>query len=361
VARILIAPDSFKGSATSHQVCDALARGWLEVRNGDEIESAPFADGGEGTLDCIESVSASAVRVPIHVQGATGIEHSSSWLLVNGDTAVIEMAALCGITTVEKLDPLGAHSFGVGQAIKAALNDDRVREILVAVGGSASTDGGTGALAALGFTFLAADGSAVGLGGAHLHAIKTITPPDQIASVERGIKVLVDVQSPLIGATGAAHVFAPQKGADAVQVDLLDIGLAHLLSLVGVGDKPGYGAAGGVSFGLSTLLGASIVSGVHTIAAVIDLEEKIQQADCVITGEGSFDSQSFSGKVVGYIAEVAQRNNVPLMIACGVNKNGDDPSIISLVDLAPSVESAKGESEKWLIEAGKKLAARFHH
>jgi glycerate kinase len=295
------------------------------------------------------------------VQGATGIEDSSSWLLVNGDTAVIEMAALCGITTVEKLDPLGAHSFGVGQAIKAALNDDRVREILVAVGGSASTDGGTGALAALGFTFLAADGSAVGLGGAHLHAIKTITPPDQIASVERGIKVLVDVQSPLIGATGAAHVFAPQKGADAVQVNLLDIGLAHLLSLVGVGDKPGYGAAGGVSFGLSTLLGASIVSGVHTIAAVIDLEEKIQQADCVITGEGSFDSQSFSGKVVGYIAEVAQRNNVPLMIACGVNKNGDDPSIISLVDLAPSVESAKGESEKWLIEAGKKLAARFHH
>jgi glycerate kinase len=236
-----------------------------------------------------------------------------------------------------------------------------VREILVAVGGSASTDGGTGALAALGFTFLDADGSAVGLGGAHLHAIKTITPPDQIASVERGIKVLVDVQSPLIGMTGAAHVFAPQKGADAVQVDLLDIGLSHLLSLVGVADKPGYGAAGGVSFGLATLLGATIVSGVHTIAAVIDLEEKIKKADCVMTGEGSFDSQSFSGKVVGYIADVAQRNNVPMMIACGINKNGDNPSIISLVDLAPSVESAKSESEKWLIEAGKKLGTTFHH
>jgi len=317
VARILIAPDSFKGSATSRQVCDALARGWLEARSGDAIESAPFADGGEGTLDCIESVSASAVRVPIHVQGATGIEHSSSWLLVNGDTAVIEMAALCGITTVEKLDPLGAHSFGVGQAIKAALNDDRVRDILVAVGGSASTDGGTGALAALGFAFLAADGSAVGLGGGELHTIET-------------------------------------------QVDFLDIGLSHLLSLVGVADKPGYGAAGGVSFGLSALLGATIVSGVHTIASLIDLEEKIKQADCVITGEGSFDSQSFSGKVVGYIADVAQRNNVPIMIACGVNENADSPSIISLVDLAPSVESAKSESGKWLIEAGKQLATTFH-
>ena len=361
MARILIAPDSFKGSATSRQVCDALTHGWLEVRNGDAIESAPFADGGEGTLDCIESVSASAVRVPIHVQGATGIEHSSSWLLVNGDTAVIEMAALCGITTVEKLDPLGAHSFGVGQAIKAALNDDRVREILVAVGGSASTDGGTGALAALGFTFLDADGSAVSLGGAQLHAIETIVSPEHIASVERGIKVLVDVQSPLVGITGAAHVFAPQKGADSGQVDFLDIGLSHLLSLVGVADKPGYGAAWGVSFGLSALLGASIVSGVHTIASLIDLEEKIKKADCVITGEGSFDSQSFSGKVVGFISDIAQRNNVPMMIACGVNENADSPSIISLVDLAPSVESAMSESQKWLIEAGKKLATRFQH
>jgi glycerate kinase len=295
------------------------------------------------------------------VQGATGIEHSSSWLLVNGDTAVIEMAALCGITTVEKLDPLGAHSFGVGQAIKAALNDDRVREILVAVGGSASTDGGTGALVALGFTFLDADGLPVGLGGAQLHAIQSIVPPEHITSIERGIKVLVDVQSPLIGTTGAARVFAPQKGADAGQVDFLDIGLSHLLSLVGVPDKPGYGAAGGVSFGLSAILGASIVSGVHTIASLIGLEEKIKQADCVITGEGSFDSQSFSGKVVGYIADVAQRNKVPMMIACGVNENADSASIISLVDLAPSVESAKSESEKWLIEAGKKLAASFQH
>jgi glycerate 2-kinase len=194
-----------------------------------------------------------------------------------------------------------------------------------------------------------------------LHAIQTIVFPDHIPSVERGIKVLVDVQSPLIGTTGAAHVFAPQKGADAEQVDFLDTGLTHLLNLVGVADKPGYGAAGGVSFGLSALLGATIVSGVHTIASLIHLEEKIKKADCVITGEGSFDSQSFSGKVVGFISDIAQRNNVPMMIACGVNKNGGDPSIISLVDLAPSVESAMSESEKWLIEAGKKLGTTFHH
>jgi len=117
VAKILIAPDSFKGSATSAQVAKALADGWKISRPNDEIVIAPFADGGEGTLDCIESVTPGSVRIPITVQGATGIEHQSSWLLVGSDTAVIEMATLCGITTVAQLDPLGAHSYGLGQAI----------------------------------------------------------------------------------------------------------------------------------------------------------------------------------------------------------------------------------------------------
>ena len=128
MAKILIAPDSFKGSATSAQVAHTLAEGWKIVRPYDEIVIAPFADGGEGTLDCIESVTPGSMRIPITVQGATGIERQSSWLLVGGDTAVIEMATLCGITTVDQLDPLGAHSFGLGQAIKAALEDDQNKE-----------------------------------------------------------------------------------------------------------------------------------------------------------------------------------------------------------------------------------------
>ncbi len=361
MARILIAPDSFKGSATSTQVAEALKQGWLSLRSYDEVTCVPFADGGEGTLDCVESVSQISERIAITVHGATGTEHLSSWLLVNGDTAVIEMAALCGITTVEKLDPLAAHSYGLGQAIKQALEDDRVKEIFIAVGGSASTDGGAGALGALGYHFLDGDGNDVALGGGHLHEIAEIIAPKDLAIPERGIKVLVDVQSPLIGETGAAHIFAPQKGADPQQVRMLDAGLTHLLELTGMQDQPGFGAAGGVSFGLSALLGATIVSGVQTLAALIGLDQKIADSDFVITGEGSFDAQSFSGKVVGYILDRTKHHGVQAAIACGVKKAEVSYPVVALVDLAPSTQSAMSDSQQWLFEAGKQLAAGFHH
>jgi len=361
VATILIAPDSFKGSATSAQVARALAEGWKISRPEDEIVIAPFADGGEGTLDCIESVTAESIRIPISVLGATGLEHQSSWLLVGSDTAVIEMAALCGITTVEELDPLGAHSFGLGQAIKAALKDERVNEVLIAVGGSASTDAGMGALSALGFKALDADGNELALGGGDLHRLTRIASPLDLRKPERGIKILADVQSPLTGINGAAHIFGPQKGADAAQVEQLDKGLAHFLEVLGVEDAAGYGAAGGVSCGLSVLLGASIVSGVATIAELIGLSEKIKHSDCVITGEGSFDEQSFRGKAVGYLLESAREIERPVLISCGVNKNAESDSIVSLVQLAPSVQSAISESQHWLIECGKVLATRFNH
>ena len=204
MAKILIAPDSFKGSATSAQVAKALAEGWKTSRPQDEIVIAPFADGGEGTLDCIESVTPGSVRIPITVQGATGIEHQSSWLLVESDTAVIEMATLCGITAVDQLDSLGAHSYGLGQAIKAALEDERVNEILIAVGGSASTDAGMGALTALGFKATDTDGKELALGGGDLHRLAHVETPANHQKVVRGIKVLVDVQSPLTGPSGAA-------------------------------------------------------------------------------------------------------------------------------------------------------------
>ncbi len=361
MARILIAPDSFKGNATSTQVAEAIKRGWLALRSYDEVTCVPFADGGEGTLDCIESVSPKSERIAITVQSATGINHQSSWLLVNGNTAVIEMATLCGITTVEKLDPLGAHSFGLGQAMRAAIADSRVKEILIAVGGSASTDGGTGALQALGFNFLDGQGNSVGLGGAALQEIAKIIAPEDLDLPERGIKVLVDVQSPLIGEKGAAHIFAPQKGANADEISLLDAGLTHLLQLTGHADRSGYGAAGGVSFGLSAILGAEIVSGVETIAELIGLDKKIAGSDYVISGEGSFDSQSFSGKAVGYIVSRAKHHGVQTAIACGVNKNEVTYPVVALVDLAPSTESAIADSQQWLFEAGKKLSAGFHH
>ena len=361
MAKILIAPDSFKGSATSAQVATALADGWKITRPEDQIVIAPFADGGEGTLDCIESVTPESVRMPIVVQGATGIEHQSSWLLVDSDIALIEMATLCGITTVDKLDPMGAHSFGLGQAIKAALEDQRVKEILIAVGGSASTDGGIGALSALGFKALDVNGQELALGGGDLHRLARIEKPEIFAKPIRGIKVLVDVQSPLIGPDGAAHVFGPQKGGDAAQVQQLDMGLIHFLNVLGVNDQAGFGAAGGVSCGLAVLLGATIVSGVESIAELIGLEEEIEKADCIVTGEGSFDDQSYRGKAVGYLLELARDSDCLVMIACGVNKNEESDAIVSLVELAPTLESAIVDSQSWLIECGKVLASRFNN
>jgi glycerate kinase len=357
VARILLVPDSFKGTVTSQEVADAVSKGWLQERPEDQITSIAFADGGEGTLTSIEGAVVGSGRVPIKVQSGDGREHDSYWLLVDGDTAVIEMAMLCGITTVERLDALGSHSYGLGQAIAAAADDSRVKEILIAVGGSASTDAGVGALMALGCKCVDSSGSAIELGGGALNDLRKISG-DFVAPV-RGIKIMVDVQSPMTGLHGAAHVYGPQKGASVADVEVLDQGLKNFLDVVGAVDAPGYGAAGGVSGGLALVLGAQIVSGVQALAEITGVIDQISQVDCVITGEGAFDSQSYQGKVVGYLLGQAAARDVAAMVVCGVNKNGDDDRVVSLVELAPSVEAAITESTIWLEEAGKVLATRF--
>jgi glycerate kinase len=361
MAKILIAPDSFKGSATSVEVAQALAIGWQVERPSDEILELPFADGGEGTLDAIYRAIPNATQVPIRVRGASGVEHVTNWLLINGDTAIIELARVCGMATIKELDPLGAHSFGLGQVIMAALDDLRVNEILVAVGGSASTDAGLGALSALGYKAFDGDGKNLLLGGGSLSSLARIEAPSYLRKPSRGIKVLVDVQSPLTGIHGAAYMFAPQKGANVVQVKKLENGLQHFLEILDAKDQPGFGAAGGVPSGLALLLGAGIISGVEKISELIGVEKMIRDSDCVITGEGSFDSQSFFGKAVGYLIKLSHQLNREIFIACGVNQNEPSPKVLSLVELAPSIESAMLESEHWLVECGKVLASRFHN
>jgi glycerate kinase len=358
VAKILLAPDSFKGSASSKDVANAVAKGWAAARPSDQITTIAFGDGGEGTLECIAGAVADVQKIEVVAQGADGRDRTTYWLLVNGDTAVIEMAAICGITTLEKLDALGAHSFGLGQVIMDALDHPGVREILIAVGGSASTDAGLGALMALGCKAVGADGD-FALGGGTLRDLTRIDLATDFVAPERGIKVLVDVQSPMTGADGAAFVYGPQKGASAGDVEVLDAGLKNFLAVVGAHDRAGYGAAGGVSGGLATVLGAQIVSGVETLAQISCLLEKLDQVDCVITGEGAFDSQSFRGKVVGYVLEQAKARGVAAMVVCGVNKNGANNQVISLVEIAVSVDDAVKNPSKWLEVAGQQLAERF--
>lgn len=360
MANILFVPDSFKGAIKSGEAGQALAKGWLQVRPLDEVQTVAFADGGEGTLESIESSHNKFEKIKLITQGGDGRTHSVYWLLLNNDVAVIEMALVCGITTMNVLDALGAHSFGLGEVIAHACSDRRVKEIFISVGGSASTDGGVGALTALGFKFLDKNDEEINLGGGALVQLVRIDKSLAMTLPERGVKILVDVQSPLTGDEGAAKIYAPQKGAKENEVLALEKNLLHLIKTAGVLDSAGYGAAGGVGFGLSALWGAQIVCGAETLSQLIGLDEKIKITDCIITGEGSFDNQSFSGKVVGYILEKAANIATPVLIACGVNKNVKHQSIISLVEIAQSEELAMSEPHHWLSEAGKILAIRFN-
>ena len=354
MSRILIAPDSFKGSATSIEVAHAIARGWQSVRPDDEVIQIPFADGGEGSLLAIECARPDSKRIY-----CPEVSPDAYWLLLDGSTAVVELAQTSGLTLLPALDPMGAHTFAFGQVLAKAAQDSRVERIYCALGGSASTDGGVGALMALGFEFLDSDGVSVGLGGQALLKIASISTSRAIVPPRGGVLLLVDVQSPLLGAKGATSVFAPQKGATREQVVQLESALQHFASLVGQADSPGSGAAGGSAFGLSALWGATIENGAAKIADLCGIEAALIGSDLVITGEGRLDSQSFQGKVVGHMTQRAAEVHVPIAYCVG-SVEGDFPSVsvggVSLSEIAGSSSLSRRNPMKYLFEAGVALS-----
>lgn len=353
MSRILIAPDSFKGSATSIEVARAIAQGWQSVRPLDELIQIPFADGGEGSLLAIECALPRSTRVY-----CPEISPDAYWLLLDGSTAVVELAQTSGLTLLPALDPMGAHTFSFGQVLAMAAQDPRVEKIYCALGGSASTDGGVGALMALGFDFLDSHGVSIGLGGEALQKIASISTSRAITPPRGGVVLLVDVQSPLLGAHGAASVFAPQKGATQSQVISLERALQHFASITGQADSPGSGAAGGSAFGLCALWSATIGNGAEKIAELCGIEAALVDTDLVITGEGRLDSQSFQGKVVGHMSQLAAAAHVPIAFCVG-SLEGDFPSSsvggVSLSKIAGSSTLAMRNPEKYLIEAGVQL------
>ena len=353
MSKVVIAPDSFKASATSIEVAAAIAQGWKSLRPSDELIQIPFADGGEGTLLVLEKAQPSAQRIY-----CPDISPAAYWLLLDDATAVVELAQVSGITLLAKLNPMGAHTFAFGQLLADATKHRQVERIYAALGGSASTDAGVGALMALGFEFLDCDGLGVGLGGGEISRIATIVSAKAVAPPKGGVIVLADVQSPLLGIKGAAAVFAPQKGAIPDQVLALDEALSHFVRVTGHADSAGSGAAGGTAFGLCALWGAVIRSGAENIAELSGLNSAISGADLIITGEGRLDSQSFSGKVVGHISTLAVTSGIPIAYCVG-SIEGDFPASsrggISLSQLAGSTEEAMKNTEKFLIEAGMQL------
>lgn len=361
MSRIVIAPDSFKGTATAADAAGALAAGWRSVRSGDDLVERPMADGGEGTLDAFASAVPGARRMPITVRGPVTAPVEASWLLLPDGTGVVEVAATSGITLLDPLDPLDAHSAGFGEAIAAAL-DAGVDRLLLGLGGSSSSDGGTGALAALGARFLDASGRPVALGNRGLAAIASVDLTGLRPLPRGGAVILGDVTNPLLGPLGAATVFGPQKGADAATVEVLEANLARLADVMPDRARPlaaaaGAGAAGGTGFGLLAW-GAEMGGGASLVAQAVGLGDAIAGAGLVITGEGRFDGQSEAGKAPTVVAGLARDAGVPTALVAGAitaEPRGFAASV-ALADLAGSGAAAMAEPLRWLEAAGAELA-----
>ena len=350
--KVLITPDSFKGTLSNLESAEAIAQGWLSIRPHDQISILPMADGGEGTLETIALRYEDAIRVP------TKLERESCWLLLQDGTAIVELADICGITHLSKLDPLYANTFDLGVVLKSIIQDQRVGKIVFTVGGSASTDGGVGALMALGARFNNSDGKPIPLGGIGLTELVSMDLSEIPPAPSDGVTCLVDVTNHLVGPQGSARIFGPQKGATEEQVELLELGLNRLKEVSGREDFPGAGAAGGTPYGLNLAWSISLDSGALAVATLIGLEKAIAEADLVITGEGRLDEQSYFGKVVGVVSSIANQFDTRIIYCVGSSAKPLDEKGIALTDLAPSLEDAMSHPKKWLIAAGGELANR---
>jgi glycerate kinase len=358
--RVLIAPDSFKGSISAAAAATALAAGWLAVRPGDQVTSLPLADGGEGTLDVLAATVPGARWRRTRVTGPGGGPVQCRWLQLPGGTAVVELARASGLPLLDRPDPLGAHTTGLGEVLGRALDLGATR-ILVGLGGSASTDGGTGALTALGARFLGAAGRPLPPGGGALAALAGADLTGLRPPPAGGVTCLADVTAPLLGPRGAAAVFGPQKGAGAAQIARLESGLARLAAVLG-GDPgaPGAGAAGGTGYGLAAAWGAVFAPGAAELSRLAGLDRALAGADLVITGEGRFDPTSLTGKTCGTVLAAAAAAGVPVALVAG-QVSGAVPEraqAIALTGLAGGAAPALASPRRWLRAAGRRLAER---
>lgn len=323
--KIVIAPDPFKGSLSALEVAAHLAGGVKSALPEVELRVLPLADGGEGTLEAVERARGGR-RVRVRACGPMGGPLEADILLLEGGRAVVEMARAAGLPLVAKdrRDPMAASTFGVGEMILRAF-ESGATEVLVGSGGSATVDGGTGALRALGVRFLDATGKPVPEGGGGLARIARAVVPDVLESILSTVRfrVLCDVDNPLLGPEGAARTFGPQKGADPAMVEALEAGLSRFADAAreatgeDVKDRAGAGSAGGFAAGLAAFLKAELVSGSLEILRMVGFGDAVKGAALVVTGEGRIDGQSVSGKAVGAVAAACGEAGVPCVAVAG--------------------------------------------
>lgn len=366
--RVLIAPDKFKGSLTGAEVAAAVARGIHSRRPDVDLDLLPVADGGDGTLDAALAAGFSLVEVT--VSGPTGTPVRTGYAL-RGDVAVVEMADACGLSRLpgELLAPLAATSRGLGEVMAAAL-DAGCRTLVVGVGGSASTDGGSGMVTALGARLLDVDAEPVPNGGQGLAALHRIDMSGLHPALAAADVILAcDVDNPLTGPQGAASVFGPQKGATVEQVSQLDASLSRWADLVALDtgvdhrDAPGAGAAGGVGFAAIALLGARLRPGIELILELVGFDERVAGVDLVVTGEGSLDAQSLHGKAPIGVARAARAAGASVVAVCGRRVLGDEEmrnagiqDAYALLDLEPDAALCMREAAPLLERLGAVVA-----
>ena len=368
--RVLVAPDKFKGSLSALEVGRAVARGLTAEVPGLDVQVLPVADGGEGTLTAAEA--AGFERVPMTATGPTGEPVGTAYGR-RGDTAVVEMADVSGLSRLPggRPEPLTAGSRGTGELIGAALAAGAQR-IVVGIGGSACTDGGAGMLQALGARLLDEHGREIASGGAALLDLDRIDL-ELLHPGLSGAEIVVacDVDNPLTGPVGAAAVYAPQKGADEAQVELLDRGLSRLADRIAeatgrdVRDVPGAGAAGGVGFAAMALLGATLRPGIDLILDLVDFGSHVAGADLVVVGEGSLDEQTLHGKAPVGVARLSRDAGATVVAVCGRTTLDEEQlqavgieAAYALSDVEPDVDRCMSHAAELLEQVSRQLAAR---
>lgn len=364
--KIVIAPDSFKDSLSAAGVAAAIAQGLAQVLPDAQLLQCPMADGGEGTMEAILAACDGQMRT-LAVSGPLGREVQARWgWLADSHTAIIEMAEASGLQLVAlaERDACVSSTFGTGQLILAAL-DAGARRVILAIGGSATNDGGSGMLKALGLQLRDGQGADLAPGGlalgnlASLHA-EGLDP--RLAQVR--FEVAADVDNPLCGPHGASHIFGPQKGASPSQVEALDQALGHFadhsLRVLGhdVRDEAGSGAAGGMGFAAKAYLGATFRPGVEVVAELTGLAGAVQGADLVITGEGRFDAQTLRGKTPLGVTRIAQAAGAPVIVIAGTLGQGYEELYEHGISAAFSVASGPMTLQFACENSGRLLAER---
>ena len=323
-----VAMDSFKGSMTSLEAGNAVKRGILSACPDAEVIVIPLADGGEGTIDAIAPF-VDGVERRVTVTGPLGKPVDASYIYVpSSGTAYIEMAKAAGLTLLneDERDPYNATTYGVGELMKDAL-ENGAKELVICIGGSATNDGGSGMLQALGAKFLDKDGNEISRG---CIGLKDLVSVDLTGLICRDVKITVasDVTNPLCGPDGASFVYAPQKGASPEMCDKMDGWLKNFALVCGFDPyEPGTGAAGGMSFALKNFLGASIESGADFVLKITGAEELIRGCDVVVTGEGRMDSQTVNGKGPFKVMQLAKKYKKPVYGITGILGDGVEECI----------------------------------